>query len=349
MPEVRKTRLEGDTWRRLALDALPTPAWLAEPDPEAPAPRVDVVLSTRVRTMRNLRGRPFPARLEPEDAIAVMREIAAAAPHLVAKTSLTADERESLVGARLLSADWPWTHPGRALLLNGELSVAAMINEEDHLRLQIVLPGDALPQALALSRREMETLARTLAWAEAPAWGYLASSAYNTGPGRRLSAMLHLIALSSSGRMAGVLGALTARNLVFRGLFGESSRAVGAFAQVSSLAPDDDAGEDEFAGAVNYLVAQETLARAETDPALLAHHTVAARSALLTAERLSLADAVRALGWIRWGACEGLLPNLDARAVDRALAACDFRARGDADERARARADNLRHDLVLFD
>ncbi len=331
-------RLEGDTWRRLALDALPTPAWLAEDGPQA-----HVVLSTRVRTMRNLRGRRFPARLEPEEAIDVMREIAAAATGLTARTSLTADEREGLVGARLLSADWAWTLPGRALLLDRTLTVAAMVNEEDHLRLQVVVPGAALERALVVSREGLDLLGARLAWAYAPEWGYLASSVYNCGPGRRVSAMLHLIALASSGRMAAVLGALASRRLVFRGLFGETSRAVGAFAQVSTLAD----GDGEFAGALAYLVEQETLAREATGPDVLAHHCAAARDRLAAAPALSLADAVRALGWLRWGAVAGLLPGLSPRDVDRALTVADFRARGDAAERAKTRAENLRHDLNL--
>ena len=326
----------GELWRERALAALPVPGWL-----EGGATSGDVALSTRARVMRNLRGYPFPARLDGPGAVAVMDEVLrAAGTDLTVRASISAPERDFLVGARLLSVEYPHAMPGRAFGLDGGRCLALMVNEEDHIRLQALTPGASLDRALSLAGDRLHTLGQGLDFARHDDWGYLASSVYNCGEGLRLSALLALIGLATAGRMGEVLPALRASGLVFRGLFGESSRAVGAFAQVSTLT----GGAGAFGGAVAYLVERERAARAELPREALRVRTTEALALIAETPRLGMADAVRALGWLRWGAVEGLVP-LGITAVDYALSTTEFRAHvAPTDE---SRAANLRRDLGL--
>lgn len=114
---------------------------------------------------------------------------------------------------------------------------------------------------------------------------------------------------------------------------------MGAFAQVSTIAGN----ADEFRGALAYLLGEEARARQEVPPDLLTERCVGARRFLAQSEGLSMADAVRALGLLRWGVAAGIEPALELRQVDYALCVTEFRAANDP----AIRAENLRHDLNL--
>lgn len=205
-------RLDGETWRRTALRALPMPGWLGYEGVGS-----EIVLSCRVRLMRNLRGRRFPAASTTEESLAVMEEVLAAADGYDVFRSLTKAERDHYVGTRLLSPDFPWTKPGRAALFDPERTTAILVNEEDHLRLQVVTGGATWRTALDMAEARLAALASHLAFAHEPRRGYLAASVYNCGEGRRISAMLHLAGLGATGRIAEVLPALGSGRIVFRG------------------------------------------------------------------------------------------------------------------------------------
>ena len=311
------------------------PSWLAR-DEGADS---EIVLSSRVRLMRNLAGHRFPNAAATEENLAVLAEVLSAAEGYEVFPSLTKVERDHYVGTRLLSPDFSWTQPGRAVLLDRDRSTAVLVNEEDHLRLQVVLSGSQWETALRTADHAVAAIEARLPFAQTEKLGYLAASVYNCGSGRRISAMLHLIGLVTSNRIAVVLPALNSGRIVFRGLFGESSRAVGAFAQVSTIAGN----ADEFRGALLYLLAEEAQARAEMSADALTERCRSTLQSLQSTEMLSTADAVRSLGLLRWGVTAGVTPGLTLRQIDYALCVVEFRAGNDP----RIRAENLRHDLNL--
>lgn len=311
------------------------PSWLASDE----GPASEIVLSCRVRLMRNLAGHRFPGSATTEENIGVMERVLAAAEGYDAFPSLNKVERDHYVGTRLLSPDFPWTKPGRAVLFDPERMTAILVNEEDHLRLQVVTAGATWGTALEIANERLGRLATRLPFARSDRHGYLAASVYNAGEGRRISAMIHLAGLVTTARINDVLPALKSGQMVFRGLFGESSRAVGAFAQVSTIAGTPD----EFRGAMNYLISEEARARRDVPRATVAERCAAARRFLTQSQGVSMADAVRALGLLRWGVSSGVITDLDLRTVDYALCVVEFRAGNDPGRRA----ENLRHDLNL--
>ena len=327
---------DGEAWKRMVLTALPPPAWLA-----ADAPSGDVVLSTRFRLARNLAGFRFVHAASDTDLRHTMELVLAAAREcglgFDVHKGLTHAERDHLVATRLVSADYEWTLPGRALLIDPGRAVSVMINEEDHLRVQALVAGWSPASAEAAARRCLARLGGALEYAFSPQWGYLTPSPPNLGAGKRQSAMLHLIGLASAERLPKIMEALAVEGIAVRGLFGESSRAVGAFAQVSATGGSAEA----FAGAVEYLVREERASRAGLGAAHLAERAGAARDFALGSRRLGLGDALRVLGWLRWAAVEreaGPRP----RDVDAALATLEIRSGLVEEEAARRRADRLR-------
>lgn len=286
--------LDRDAWKRIVLQGMAPPAWLREDGPERA-----IVLSTRVRIMRNLRGHRFPHHAAPGEPAEVLREIKAAVPdgsglQWVGRASPA--ERDYLVACRLVSHHFNWDAPGRDVLLDAERAISVMVNEEDHLRFQALAGGWALPMVSEAAEKAQRQLGGRLEYSHHFQFGYLAASPSNCGEGLRYSAMFHLIGLAHSGRLATVIRALNAQGIVVRGLYGEHSRAIGAFAQVSST------GESlpGFLGACGYLLEEEKRARAGAIEAAVRQKRADARTFVEARQTISLAEALRALAWQRW-------------------------------------------------
>ncbi len=329
---------DGEAWKRMVLTASPPPAWLA-----ADAPSGDVVLSTRFRLARNLVGFRFVHAASDAELRHTMELVLAAAREsrlgFDVHKGLTHAERDHLVATRLVSADYEWTLPGRALLLDPDRTVSVMVNEEDHLRVQALVAGWSPGAAESAARALLARLGGVLSFAYSPDWGFLTASPPNLGSAKRHSAMLHLIGLAGTERLPKIMVALGEEGIAVRGLFGEASRAVGAFAQVSATGGSTEG----FAGAVEYLIREERSARGALGPGVLAERADAASDYAVGSRRLGLGDALRVLGWLRWAAVER---SGDARYgprdVDAALATLEIRG-GLAEEQAsRGRAERIR-------
>jgi protein arginine kinase len=331
---------EAEAWKRMVLRAMPEPAWLS-PD----APQVDVVLSTRARVMRNLKGHRFTHAASPHELVMVSREILAAAEalDLEAFRNISNAEREYLVACRLASPHFEWSEPGRALLLNAERSLSLMVHEEDHLRLQALTAGWSPETADRLSKACLKALGRKLDFAFSPHFGYVSASPFNAGKGRRLSAMFHLIGLAQAKRLPSVLNALGERGIAARGLFGESSRAVGAYVQVSVIG----GSRHDFVGACEYLIREERDSRQELGRDVLEEKAHRVHELAMESKALSLADALRILAWIRWSGLYGIagFPR-SPRAADRLLTLLEPRVGSDPEKLGVERAHLIRSVLT---
>lgn len=323
----------------MVLRATP-PAWLA-----SDAPHGDVALSSRARVMRNLRGHRFPHIAPPEELEAVLAKISEAIGkrlNLEMLKNLSGEEHDYLVGSRLCSPEFRCSSPGRALFLDKARTASIMVNEEDHIRLQALTAGWSIESAAGTAKKVLAQIEKELEFAHSPKFGYLAASPYNAGQGRRLSAMFHLIGLAHAKRLPQVLSALTSRHLVARGLFGESSRAVAAFLQVSNT----NGSQSELVGACDYLIREEREARQEVGLRVLRERAQQALDFVQSSRSVSLADALRVLGYARWAASASI-PGFERspREVDLWLTTLELQGFSDQPAAMRQRGDFLRERL----
>jgi protein arginine kinase len=320
----------------MVLHSQPLPAWLS-----SDAPQSDVVLSTRVRFMRNLAEHRFPnsaGRKELEEIEgSVLSALTSAFAGGEVYRRISQAEREYLLVCRLVSPDLEWNLPGRALWVDQAREIAVMVNEEDHVRLQALTPGWSITRADDLARDALEILGQSLNWAYSPGLGFLSASPTNVGAGRRHSAMLHLIGLGQMRRLPAVLEALRVKRLTARGLFGESSRAIGAFVQVSMVNGD----RAEFNGAIEYLMTNEREARAAMGAELVRKKVSDAVTMIRAASSLSMADALRAIGWLRLAAGLGESPWTE-RKIDALFPQLEVRLHASEMSAAKHRSDVLR-------
>jgi protein arginine kinase len=323
----------------MVLSSLPSPAWLAQD-----APHNDVVLSSRVRVMRNLVGYRFPHQATLKELTDVQKLILASLADRPFEVNrhLSVAERDHLVGCRLMSPDFLFDAPGRAILLDTPRTTGIMVNEEDHFRLQTLTGGWSPENAASTADEILEFVSRRLDFAWSPHHGYLAASPFNAGEGRRLSAMFHLIGLAHTKRLPGVLRALNAKGIASRGLFGESSRAIGAFLQVSIT----DTRKSDFIGAGDYLLREERAARHDVGRDELAERAKQAIDFAISSPTISLSDSFRVLGWARWAAVAGISGvGYSPRQVDSWLTVVELQSAPQNDKVGQARASFLRECL----
>ncbi len=271
----------------------------------------DVVMSSRVRIARNLAGLPFVARathVERQHVLDASRSRILACgsrdPLIWVNLHECAQfERTLLVERHLISKQHAKGKPqsekpgtpkaatrtvddprGVAIAVPGE-RVSIMVNEEDHLRIQVIRSGLALADAWNEIDQLDDNLEAGIDYAFSPRFGYVTACPTNVGTGVRMSVMLHLPALKITGEIEKVKRAASDMNLAVRGFYGEGSDAAGDFYQISN---QTTLGKTE--GVILHELQNEIIPR-------VIEYERAARRTLATKRRASLEDqAFRALG-----------------------------------------------------
>ena len=211
--------------------------WLRGGGPES-----DIVISSRIRLARNLAAFPFTNRAtahQKGEIEALLRErinkldLNPGLDYLNVP-GLSALDRQFLVERQLISRELASADGPRGVALGPRETVSLMINEEDHVRLQVMRSGFALDEAWQDIDRVDDMLEQRVSYAFSEEFGYLTACPTNVGTGMRSSVMLHLPALVLTRQVEKVFRALQKINLAVRGLYGEGSRASGDFYQISN-------------------------------------------------------------------------------------------------------------------
>ena len=205
-------------------------------------PMVDVAVSSRVRLARNLAGIPFLSRCsvgqKRELETRLRREIAAcpiAEKVFYIDISASAEmDRRLLVERHLISREHAEAEHPRGVAVSADETIAIMVNEEDHLRLQVLRSGLQLLEAAQRIQQVDDSLEERLDFVFHSRYGYLTACPTNVGTGLRVSVMLHLPALKMTGEIEKAFRAARDLQLAVRGLYGEGTEATGDFFQVSN-------------------------------------------------------------------------------------------------------------------
>lgn len=216
------------------------------------APEQDVVISSRVRLSRNYEDLPFSPKLNAEYAEEVIERTAdvvfntehGAAFTLLRIGELEQDARSRLVEHHLISYDLLKYVNRAAAMVSSAGTITVMLNEEDHVRIQGLLPGLQLERSAEMALKLDEALEARYPFAFDPQWGFLTASPANTGTGMRSSVILHLPAITAAGQMGVVMQTIAKLGLAIRGLYGEGSEARGNLYQLSNQATLGRSEED---------------------------------------------------------------------------------------------------------
>ena len=294
-------------------------------------PQQDVVISSRVRLARNLASRCFLSRCSSEQ-VQQLEELlrnhilsARVADEVFYVDVAAAGEldRQLLVERHLISRQLAAGSGPRGVAVSGNEKVAIMVNEEDHLRLQVLRSGLQLHDAVEEISRIDDLLEQRLEYAYHPRLGYLTACPTNVGTGLRVSVMLHLPALKMTGEIEKAFRAARDMGLTIRGLFGEGTEATGDFFQLSNqttLGRSENQIVDEF---VNELIPQfidyEQQARASlarTRSLAIDDKIERAMSLLRSARLMSSDEALYLLSLARLGINLGRVEGLDVKTIN---------------------------------
>lgn len=219
-------------------------AWLTDQRVQSP------VISSRVRLARNLAGEKFPDWAEESDRRKIRELLVSAVlatgiledPEVVDIADASEADLQVLVERRLITPELASRGPGAGLVLSADETVSVMINEEDHLRIQVIQPGLDLMAVWDRANALDSALESRLEYAFSSSLGFLTACPSNLGTGLRASVMLHLLGLRLANDLDSCLKALERLNLAVRGVCGEGSDASGHMFQVSN---QETLGRDE--------------------------------------------------------------------------------------------------------
>jgi len=208
-------------------------------------PQSDIVISSRIRLARNIHLIPFPHLLDIDSGKRCMERIKSAWQNasstevkgmdLLTFDQLTSLDRQILVEKHLISPEHAKSGvPFKGLLVNSDGSLAVMINEEDHLRIQCFLPGLQLEECYRLAQMVDDEFEKQLDFAFDERRGYLTSCPTNVGTGMRASVMLHLPAITMAGQASYIFQNIGHLGMTVRGLYGEGTEFIGGLYQLSN-------------------------------------------------------------------------------------------------------------------
>lgn len=284
----------------------------------------DIVISSRIRYARNLNNHKFPILLDKKEADEIFDEISEIVKsndicgknfsHF--KTSDIPDlEKNMLIERHIISPALIKNQDISGFILSNDEKISIMINEEDHLRLQVLSSGLNLKECLEKADEIDSMLDDKLEYAFNKQFGYITSCPTNLGTGIRASSMLHLPGLVLTGRLERLLNTISKFGISVRGVYGEGSKSLGNLFQISNhatLGNDEKTIVDKVEKIAMQIVSREKEARnylfnennVEIDDKV--HR---AFGILTNAKIISTDEAVKLLSLVKLGMDLGLIDN----------------------------------------
>lgn len=233
-----------------------------------------IVISSRIRLARNFDGILFTNRndmssLEKVNTISrgLLQPLKEADGHQYSNINLeqlSERERAILVEKHLMSPALEEKLPYRNLVVSDDASIVIMVNEEDHLRIQSMVSGLRLEVAYERILKIDKAIEGKYPYVFDERFGYLTACPTNVGTGLRASVMLHLPALTISGKITRLIRSIIQLGYSVRGLYGEGSEALGNIYQISNQRTMGTSEEDtieQLTKIVEGIIAEERKSR----------------------------------------------------------------------------------------
>lgn len=302
-------------------------AWLAVGAGEGP------VVSSRIRLARNVRDVAFPGWAGADECDRLWKRVQPALEQLpglqpvasLAMGDLEDLDKQILFERHLISRDHAEKGKGSGLVFRKDENLSAMVNEEDHLRLQGMRPGLSLRAIWEEINRLDSEIEDCVEYAFSPKLGYLTACPTNVGTGMRASVMLHLPGLVLMNEVNPVIKGMGKIGLAVRGLWGEGTEAAGNMFQISNQMTLGDS-EEQIVGVIEQIVQElidhernareRLLERRET---VVRDHVGRAFGILSHAHILTSKEAMDLLSGLRLGIDLGILTSVSRRVVDELL------------------------------
>lgn len=293
-------------------------------------PNADIVISSRVRLARNLQDAFFPHwanKIQGENTLNTIRKAIENVSYLKGTTffqlfDMNNVDKQFFIERHLMSREQASKPDSKAVVIDDSEIVSIMINEEDHLRMQVMRSGLDLLEAWEIMNRIDDELSGKLEFAFSPELGYLTACPTNTGTGLRGSVMMHLPALVMMRTIDKVLAAVAKLSFTTRGLYGEGTQATGNFFQISnqvSLGYNEDEIIANINGLIRQIIEQEEQARitlVKQQKAFLEDRVWRSFGILKSAFIISSQETTELLSMVRLGLDLNIIKDIDRKTVN---------------------------------
>ena len=287
----------------------------------------DIVISSRIRLARNIKGIPFTTKCKPEDlekVINIMNNEVHSLGYglkLFRMDKIDNVTKLSLIEKHLISPEFvaktenSITQNLKAILLNDDENICIMVNKEDHLRIQVFSAGLDLENLKNLIVEIDEKIDEACHYSCDRKYGYLTTCPTNVGTGMKASVMVHLPALTITGNINKVLQIVNSFGMNIRGLYGEGTQSLGNIYQISN---NQSLGltEDEIVKNLNIItskiIEQERLARKNLtkEPLELEDRICRSYGILTNARKLTSEECLKLWSDVKLGMDLGIIEGL---------------------------------------
>jgi len=293
-------------------------------------PNADIVISSRVRLARNIKGYPFyhwSGKKEREEVLSVVKNGIGKLKYMkgslfVKMADIDEIDLQFLVERHLMSREHAVKDGSRALAVDDREIISIMINEEDHIRAHAIQASFNLMDTWRVLSALESDLENYMDFSFSERWGYLTACPTNIGTGLRASVMLHLPALVITNHINRVLQAISKLGVMARGLFGEGTEASGNFFQISNqvtLGHSEEDIIDNMEKLINQVIGRERSAReylSKQNKTALFDRIWRAYGTLRSARIITSDETIRLLSLIRLGVDLGVIIDIDRRTLN---------------------------------
>lgn len=295
----------------------------------------NIILTSRVRLARNLANMPYPHMLKQDQINEVIEEVSSSITgsnsavagdfQIIRLKDMDQLNRVSMFEKHIVSSDLVNNYERAAVVLNKENDVSIMINEEDHIRLQVIYPGFKIEEAYEYANKLDDLMEEKLTYAYDGKLGYLTSCPTNVGTGIRASVMLHLPALTITKNINNVVNTVTQVGMTIRGIYGEGSNVMGNMYQVSNqvtLGLSEEEIINNLTAVTKKIIDQEEKARVllyEKQKDELEDDIYRSLGILKYARAISTAEGFNLLSRVRMGIEMGIIKDIEISIINNLL------------------------------
>lgn len=293
----------------------------------------DIAVTTRIRLARNIKGLPYPARMSVNAASKLIEDVWGAFDNSPLKNDLklyrmneiSDVEKKSLIEKHLISAELCASRVPSVAIISNDEKISVMVNEEDHIRLQVFEDGLEAEKAYDTAKKIEALLSEKLTFDYDEEFGFLTSCPTNAGTGLRASVMLHLPGISGTQNLNPLLKWAASLSMTVRGLYGEGSKASGALFQLSNqttLGMDEKDIVSGFSAAACSLISEERRILAELfekNHDEMTDKCFRSLGILKNAYMIPSSEAMTLVSNVCMGANAGIIKNIDRSALRNAM------------------------------
>lgn len=299
---------------------------------DSPSDVEDVVVSSRIRLARNINNHKFPTKLTIDESDKLTDEVLNGLKESLLENykfirvrDLDHNLKMEYVENHLISPKLVKNGEKSSFLLRDDERVTIMLNEEDHLRIQVLSRGLNFEENWEILNEIDDTIDKNLEYAFDKKWGYLTSCPTNVGTGLRVSSMLHLPCLTQTGNMKSLIQGLAKIDITTRGFFGEGTNIIGNMYQISNQRTLGES-EDEIIKKMEEIIYQVVSRERQTREYLKEHKRLDMEDKIYRsfgilkyAKKINIKEAMLHLSNIRLGIEMGLIDNINYETITKLM------------------------------